>query len=187
MERAAYGAIREMEKVGKLLEAEGYALTSTNADRGTHSVVYHCRHLRPPNGEMGGGGEAKEGEENGAAVRVKVLKELLPLPRHLTNFQHEHKVVEALMAAGVPGIVHVRGRLSRPGLEALVLEDFGGHSLDQWLARDGPFAGDLGTFLTIALAVTRTLGLVHSHSVVHRDIKVLYYFFLSFIHCLTLL
>ena len=126
MERAAYGAIREMEKVGKLLEAEGYALTSTNADRGTHSVVYHCRHLRPPNGEMGGGGEAKEGEENGAAVRVKVLKELLPLPRHLTNFQHEHKVVEALMAAGVPGIVHVRGRLSRPGLEALVLEDFGG-------------------------------------------------------------
>ncbi len=172
-----------MEKVGKLLEAEGYALTSTDVDRGTHSVVYHCRRLDRS-------AEADRSAEDGAAgeeVRVKVLNKSLPLPRHLTNFQHEHKVVEALMAAGVPGIVHVRGRLSQPGLEALVLEDFGGHSLDQWLARDGPFAGDLDTFLTIALAVTRTLGHVHSHSVVHRDIKVLSYFFLSFIHCLTLL
>jgi serine/threonine protein kinase len=156
-----------MEKVGKLLEAEGYALTSTDVDRGTHSVVYHCRRLDRAADRL-----AAEDGAAGEEVRVKVLNKSLPLPRHLTNFQHEHKVVEALMAADVPGIVHVRGRLSRPGLEALVLEDFGGHSLDQWLARDGPFAGDLDTFLTIALAVTRTLGHVHSHSVVHRDIKV---------------
>jgi serine/threonine protein kinase len=186
-----------MEEVRKLLEAEGYVLTSAEVDRGTHSVVYRCkrlsssRHAAPTafaarrdeidsndededeeKNEIEIESEEEDAEEEGEAVRVKVLNESLPLPRHLTNFQHEHKIVEALMAAGVQGIVRVRGRLSRPSLEALVLEDFGGRSLDQWLARDGPMAGDMDSFLTLALAVARTLGHVHSHSVVHRDIKV---------------
>jgi serine/threonine protein kinase len=160
-----------MEKVSKLLDAEGYALTSADVDRGTHSVVYHCRTLRPPP-NVANNDDNAPAEGKGPEVRVKVLNESLPLPRHLTNLQQEHKIVAALMAAGVPGIVHVLARLSRPGLEALVLEDFGGHSLDQWLARDGPMASDMDTFLMLALTVARTLGHVHRHSVVHRDIKV---------------
>jgi serine/threonine protein kinase len=179
-----------MEKAGKLLEAEGYALVSSDVDRGTHSVVYHCRVMRPPSPSPPQTKDEEERDEKpqteitaastptppppevGQLVRVKVLNESLPLPRHLTNFQHEHKVVEALVASGVPGVVKVVARLSRPGLEALVLEDFGGRSLDQWLERDGPLAGDMPTFLHLALSIARTLGHVHSRSVVHRDIKV---------------
>jgi hypothetical protein len=104
-------------------------------------------------------------------VRVKVLNVSLPLPRHLSNFQHEHQLV-AESLRGVAGVVRILARLSRPGVEALVVEDFGGESLDKWLARDGPFAGDLGRFLALAVAVARTLGRIHSRSVVHKDIKV---------------
>ena len=104
-------------------------------------------------------------------VRVKVLNVSLPLPRHPSNFQHEHQLV-AESLRGVAGVVRILARLSRPGVEALVVEDFGGESLDKWLARDGPFAGDLGRFLALAVAVARTLGRIHSRSVVHKDIKV---------------
>jgi serine/threonine protein kinase len=105
-------------------------------------------------------------------VRVKVLNVSLPLPRHLSNFQHEHQVV-ADSLRGVEGVVRILARLSRPGVEALVVEDFGGESLDKWLQREGAFAAHMGRFLCVALSVARTLGHIHSRSVVHKDIKVL--------------
>jgi serine/threonine protein kinase len=128
------------------------------------------------NGEASEGIEHRhnKGLEEGQVVRVKVLNVSLPLPRHLTNFHHEHQVVASLR--DVEGVVRVVARLSRPGVEALVLEDFGGHSLDKWLAREGAFASHgldgIRTFLALALSITRTLGNIHSRSVVHKDLKV---------------
>jgi serine/threonine protein kinase len=129
---------------------------------------------REGEGEEGENGAGRVTLEVGQVVRVKVLNVSLPLPRHLTNFHHEHQVVASLR--DVEGVVRVVARLSRPGVEALVLEDFGGASLDKWLARDGPFAagGTEGVkrFVSLALSVARTLGHIHSRSVVHKDLKV---------------
>ena len=53
------------------------------------------------------------------------------------------------------------------GRPALVLEDFGGHALEQLLSAPLP----PGKFLPLAIAVTRALGEVHRHGVIHKDVK----------------
>jgi len=143
--------------------AEDFSFLENRSEGGASSSTAGATHSEDE--------EEEEGLREGQLVRVKVLNVSLPLPRHLSNFQHEHQLV-AESLRGVAGVVRILARLSRPGVEALVVEDFGGESLDKWLARDGPFAGDLGRFLALAVAVARTLGRIHSRSVVHKDIKV---------------
>jgi hypothetical protein len=173
-----------LARVVEILEQEGYVLLGspdTDFDRGTHTIIYRCCRVtagtsgsaaQPPSLALNNGEEGEKGRQGLVDMaRVKVLDVSLPLPRHLRNFQHEHQVVEESLR-GVVGVVRVLSRISRPGVEALIIEDFGGESLDKWLERDGPMASDLERFLEVALSVARTLGLIHGRSVVHRDIKV---------------
>ncbi|ELR13786.1 GAF domain containing serine/threonine kinase [Acanthamoeba castellanii str. Neff] len=168
----------EEEATEKLLQDEGFELVSPDIDRdegADKSSEDDDGDEDDENGEASEGIEHRQNKslEEGQVVRVKVLNVSLPLPRHLTNFHHEHQVVASLR--DVEGVVRVVARLSRPGVEALVVEDFGGESLDKWLARDGAFASHglegIRTFLALALSITRTLGNIHSRSVVHKDLK----------------
>ncbi len=111
------------------------------------------------------------------ATRVK-LKVLLnngllsfpSLPRSLSNFQHEHRIVEQLRE--VEGVVKIHERFSVANVEVLVLEDFGGEPLDEWLRRDGPFVERLSQFIGLAIEITKTLSQVHAHNIVHKNIQV---------------
>ncbi len=95
------------------------------------------------------------------------------LPRCLCNFQHEHKIVEQLK--DVDGVVKIHERLSAANMEALVMEDFGGESVDEWLRREGPFVeGRLAEFMELAVGVTKALSQVHAHNIVHKNIQVHY-------------
>jgi serine/threonine protein kinase len=159
----------------KFVEEAGYRLTSDEIDRGSSSEVYRC--VR---------------QKDGVPVRVKVLSLSFPMPRHLSNFQHEYNIVESLKT--VPGVVAIYDRISRHNFEALVLEDFGGEDLFKCLERDGPFAAHLEQFIDIAISLAISLGQIHSHSIVHKDIKVpskattIYSFYFSnlFIYCVDL-
>ncbi|ELR20997.1 protein kinase domain containing protein [Acanthamoeba castellanii str. Neff] len=136
----------------KFVEEAGYRLTSDEIDRGSSSEVYKC--VR---------------QKDGVPVRVKVLSLSFPMPRHLSNFQHEYNIVESLKT--VTGVVAIYDRISRHNFEALVLEDFGGDDLFKCLERDGPFAAHLEQFIDIAISLAISLGQIHSHSIVHKDIK----------------
>ncbi len=96
------------------------------------------------------------------------------LPRCLCNFQHEHKIVERLKE--VDGVIKIHERLSAANMEALVMEDFGGESVDEWLRREGPFVEGgsrrLAEFMELAIGVTKALSQVHAHNIVHKNIQV---------------
>ncbi len=93
------------------------------------------------------------------------------LPRCLSNFQHEHRIVEQLRE--VDGVVKIHERFSVANVvEALVMEDFGGECLDEWLRREGPFVERLAEFMELAIEVTKTLSQIHAHNIVHKNIQV---------------
>ena len=54
----------------------------------------------------------------------------------------------------------------------LVLEDFGGRSLDRLLDDDGPMRPmSIERFLPLALRLAAALAELHRHHVIHKDIK----------------
>jgi serine/threonine protein kinase len=77
---------------------------------------------------------------------------------------HEYALKDELdieWAARPLQLVHQRGR------QLLLLEDPGGHLLEQLL--DGPM--ELGTFLRLAVRIAAALGKVHERGLVHKNIK----------------
>ncbi|HWE30992.1 MAG TPA: serine/threonine-protein kinase PknK, partial [Polyangia bacterium] len=66
-----------------------------------------------------------------------------------------------------PHVVKTFGRVTVAGKPALVLEDFGGRSLEQLLLAPLP----PGEFLPLAISIARALGEVHRHGVIHKDVK----------------
>ncbi len=155
--------MHHVEALKGLLEERGFKFTSSplvELEVTSHCLIFRC--LR---------------QKDQAPVRIKVLNLSFPLPRHLCNFQHEHKIVEQLKE--VQGVVKIHERISVPNTEALVMEDFGGEPLDKWLQWDGPFADRLPQFIDLAIDVTKTLSEVHAHSIVHKDIKVCLFYYPS--------
>ena len=82
----------------------------------------------------------------------------------LDRLTHEYALKDELdieWAARPLQLVHQRGR------QLLLLEDPGGHLLEQLL--DGPM--ELGTFLRLAVRIAAALGKVHDRGLVHKNIK----------------
>ncbi len=156
-----------MHQVKALLKERGYKVAGTGrveAITTTHCLTLPCIRQR-----------------DATQVKIKVLLNLPTprLPRCLSNFQHEHRIVKQLEE--VDGVVKIHERFSVANMEALVLEDFGGKCLDEWLRREGPFVERLSEFMELAIEVTKALGQVHAHNIVHKNIQVgLSIFFLLF-------
>ncbi|HSD21410.1 MAG TPA: AAA family ATPase [Anaeromyxobacter sp.] len=106
------------------------------------------------------------------AIRVAdhvpvVLKTLEPercRPRDLERLRHEHEIANAL---DVRAVVKPLALETYQGLPVLVLEDFGGRSLDRVIA--APMATD--TFLDLAVRIAGAVAELHRHGVIHRDLK----------------
>ncbi|MGK3960724.1 AAA family ATPase [Sorangium sp. So ce118] len=103
-------------------------------------------------------------EEDGRPVVLKVLRRDHASPRALGRLHHEHEVARALDTSAVvkPGAIEAFG-----DQVALVLEDFGGRSLDQ--LQGGPMP--LERFFPLALRLAAALAELHRHHVIHKDIK----------------
>ncbi|MBF0380025.1 MAG: AAA family ATPase [Magnetococcales bacterium] len=99
------------------------------------------------------------------ACILKVLNHDRPEPEALARFEQEFDITQQLDLAGVIKV----SDLKRFGNSlAIVLEDFGGESLDRFL-KEGPL--DLEQFFTIAISLSNTLGNIHSQRVIHKDIN----------------
>ncbi|WP_437791696.1 AAA family ATPase [Sorangium sp. So ce693] len=117
-------------------------------------------------------------EEDGRPVVLKVLRRDHASPRALGRLQHELEVATALASpviAKAYGIEPFRDQMT------LVLEDFGGRSLDRLLDGDAPMRGMRGMggmrgmaierFFPLALRLAAALAELHRHHVIHKDIK----------------
>lgn len=107
---------------------------------------------------------------DGAPVVVKLLRGTHQTPLDLARLRHEHEILESLNA---PQIVKTLGLVKQGRALALVLEDAGETSLDQLIASG--FL-NLERSLELAVALARTVAVVHSQRIVHKDIKPQHFF-----------
>ncbi|WP_437775068.1 AAA family ATPase [Sorangium sp. So ce1097] len=103
-------------------------------------------------------------EEDGLSVVLKVLRRDHASPRALGRLRHEHEIAGAL---DTPAVVKSRAIEAFGDQVALVLEDFGGRSLDRLL--DGPMP--LDRFFPLAVRLAGALDELHRQHVIHKDIK----------------
>ncbi|WP_437916740.1 AAA family ATPase [Sorangium sp. So ce302] len=103
-------------------------------------------------------------EDDGHPVVLKVLRRDHASPRAAERLRHEYEIARAL---DTTAIVKPCGLAMLGEQPALVLEDFGGVSLDRLQAGPTP----LERFFPVAIRLVEALAGLHRHDVVHKDIK----------------
>ncbi|MES2047731.1 MAG: serine/threonine-protein kinase PknK, partial [Pseudomonadota bacterium] len=97
-------------------------------------------------------------------VVIKTLVEEHPSIEDIVKFRREYEIVEKLDLERVIKVF----RLDKvSGLPVIVMED-GGESLDRFLQVQ---TLDLSSALDIALKLTETVGQIHQHHIIHKDIN----------------
>lgn len=102
---------------------------------------------------------------DGETVVLKCLAAVEPRPRDLLRFRRELEIAEALQGDRFIGL---QGSFEDQDLRCVVLEDFGGESLDRTLKRR---RFDIDEFLCIAIELTAAVGRLHEQGIIHRDIN----------------
>lgn len=98
-------------------------------------------------------------------VILKVLKQDYPTPNELVRYKQEYEITRNL---NLEGAIEAYGLEEYQRTLVIIFEDFGGKSLRQWM-NGQPLT--LPTFLTIAIRITDSLGKIHSHNIIHKDIN----------------
>ncbi|MEA5470828.1 AAA family ATPase [Spirulina sp. 06S082] len=98
-------------------------------------------------------------------VILKVLKQDYPNPSELTRYKQEYEITSSL---DIKGAISAYALLPYENTLAIVLEDFGGQSLDLLLQSRG---FTLLEFLQIAIQIAETLEEIHRNSIIHKDIN----------------
>lgn len=119
-------------------------------------VIYESSHTRVYVG-------VKEPEQR--SVIVKVLQAEYPSLEEITRLRHEFKILESLE---IPGVIKPLALESYQNGLALVLEEFGGIPLKQFLSHS-PL--EMPEFLDIAIQLASTLAALHQNQIVHQDIN----------------
>jgi len=104
-------------------------------------------------------------------VVLKMLGPMASEPVERARCQQEYDITRRLDA---PGIIIAYGLERWDNTLALVLEDFGGTSLDRWLKKwrhAGAEAFPLARFLGLASQIAATLASIHAAGVIHKDIN----------------
>lgn len=94
----------------------------------------------------------------------KILKEEYPTPERVAWFRREYEMTRSL---DLPGVVDAHGLEYDGQRWVMLLEDFGGESLDRRMGK--PIV--MATFLPMAITITEILADVHKHGIIHKDIN----------------
>ncbi|WP_232537301.1 AAA family ATPase [Cystobacter fuscus] len=97
-------------------------------------------------------------------VVLKVIDSKRSRPRDLERLKHELEIAKALDVRSVTRPLAIE---TYEGMPVLILEDFGGESLDHLLG--APM--DTERFLLLALHIAEAVADIHRQSVVHKDLK----------------
>jgi PAS domain S-box-containing protein len=103
-------------------------------------------------------------------IVVKLLKQDYPSVRELTCYRQEYEITRSL---DLEGVVKAYSQQDYQRSLAIVLEDFGGESLEYWLRhRPETFRPmPLAPFLHLAIDLADILGKIHAANIVHKDIN----------------
>lgn len=100
----------------------------------------------------------------GQAQALKVLKITHANPRLILQFNNEFSILSEL---DFPGVTRVYAKEIIQGSPGLVFNYFKGITLTEYIQT---FPFDLIGRLTLAAHFTHTLGLIHQHNIIHRDL-----------------
>ncbi|HEY9849530.1 MAG TPA: ATP-binding sensor histidine kinase [Leptolyngbyaceae cyanobacterium] len=103
--------------------------------------------------------------DDGLPVIIKLMKRQYPTFSELVQFRNQYSIAKNL---DISGIVKSYSLEPYHNGYALVMEDFGGISLQQFIQKN-PLT--LADFLQIALSLTDILHYIHQQRVIHKDIK----------------
>ncbi|WP_298908898.1 AAA family ATPase [uncultured Nostoc sp.] len=108
--------------------------------------------------------------DDGVGIVVKMLKLDYPSVQELTRYRQEYKITRLL---NLEGVVKAYSQQDYQRTLVILLEDFGGESLEQWMHKcpDIFCPMPLSTFLSLAIAICDILGRIHAANVIHKDIN----------------
>ncbi|MEH2038016.1 protein kinase domain-containing protein, partial [Nostoc sp.] len=108
--------------------------------------------------------------DDGVGIAVKMLKLDYPSPQELTRYRQEYKITRSL---NLEGVVKAYSQQDYQRTLVILLEDFGGESLEQWMhKRPDIFCPmPLFQFLSLAIAISDILGRIHAANIIHKDIN----------------
>ncbi|MDZ8187728.1 MAG: AAA family ATPase [Nostoc sp. ChiSLP02] len=101
---------------------------------------------------------------DGCPVIVKGLRSEQCTIGNIEQLKHEYAIAQKL---NLPGTVRVLSLELYRGMPFLILEDFGGQSLDRVLDR----FQEIRQFLKLALQIVAAIAQIHQNHIVHKDIK----------------
>lgn len=103
-------------------------------------------------------------------VIIKQLKENYPTPEELYRYQQEYKITHCL---NLTGVIKAYSLEKFDHSVVIIYEDFGGESLKILLDKKSPDQPyfSLNEFLPIAIKITHSLGEIHQHNIIHKDLN----------------
>ncbi|MDM8541373.1 AAA family ATPase [Desulfococcaceae bacterium HSG9] len=99
------------------------------------------------------------------SVIIKMLKDEYPSPERIARFKNEYDITHNM---GIAGSITVYNIMADQHRWFMILEDFGGKSLDQ-LQLAGKL--ELSDFLSLTIEITENLSLLHQKQLIHKDIN----------------
>ncbi|MGM3305049.1 AAA family ATPase [Anabaena sp. WFMT] len=98
-------------------------------------------------------------------IIMKILKENYPTQSELTRYKQEYEIAHSLKT---DKIVKAYDLKRYKNTLVILLEDFGGQSLNLLISKD---QFTLEEFLTIAIKTTESLAAIHTANIIHKDIN----------------
>ena len=98
-------------------------------------------------------------------VILKMLKQAYPLPEKIAWFKREYEITQNI---NLPGVIDVYSFQNLENQWVIELEDFGGESLNQIIAKK---KFTIAEFLHLAIEIVDILGQVHQQDIIHKDIN----------------
>ena len=113
-------------------------------------------------------------ESDQQSVVIKLLHNTYPSFQELVQFRNQYTIMRYIADANIENFedTHIIAAYSLETYHhgyALIMEDFGGISLQQW-KREGTSLS-LGELLQIAIDLCHTLDILHQECIIHKDIK----------------
>jgi len=130
-----------------MINLAGYEITS-QIHESNNSLVY--RGLR---------------KEDNQPIILKFLKQDYPMPASLVRYKQEYEITRNLNLESVPKTYSLERYQNSL---VIIFEDSGGESLKLGLASQKL---TLQEFLLTAIKITRALGQIHQHNIIHKDIN----------------
>jgi serine/threonine protein kinase len=107
--------------------------------------------------------------DDGVAIVIKRLKEEYPSPQALTRYRQEYAITRSLNPEGV---VKAYSQQDYQRTLVILLEDFGGESLEHWMRQRPDFCSmPIAAFLRLAIDLTDVLGKIHAANIIHKDLN----------------